>query len=132
MKIKLESTAEAKNFVGTNENGNTVKFSSTGDGVRPMQSVLMAAAACSSFDLENILTKMKQEYSKIEVEATAERDPDNTPSLFTEIHLHYKVYGEIKETKVKKASKLAMDYCSVAKMLEKAAVITHSFEVINP
>ena len=131
MKILLESTNEAKNFIGTNEDGKEIHFSGTGNGVRPMQSVLMAAAACSSFDLEIILKKMKQDFSKVIVEATAERDQENTPSVFRKIHLHYKVFGNIKDSKVKKACKLSLDYCSVAKMLEVTAEITHSFEVIT-
>ena len=132
MKILLESTAEAKNFIGTNEDGNVIHFSGTGNGVRPMQSVLMAAAACSSFDLEIILKKMKQEFSRVVVEGSAERDQENTPSVFRKIHSHYKIYGNIKESKVKKACKLSLDYCSVLKMLEDSAEISHSFEVITP
>ena len=51
---------------------------------------------------------------------------------FTKIHVHYILSGIIKKENAEKAIQLSMDkYCSVSKMLEKSAELTHSFELID-
>ncbi|MEE9438549.1 MAG: OsmC family protein [Saprospiraceae bacterium] len=131
MNITLESIYGERNFKGTNERGQSLHFSGNKTAVSPMETVLMAAAACSSIDIEIFLGKMRQEYDKIEVEVKAKR-VDDVPSVFSDIHLHYKLYGDIKESKAKKAVDMSMDkYCSVSIMLKKAVNITHSFEIIT-
>lgn len=133
MKIKLESTFGQKNYRGTNERGQSVQFSGDKQAVGPMESVLMAAAACSSIDVELILLRMRQDFVSLEVLADAERAKDQIPSVFTKIHLHFVVKGRgLKDEKVKKAVGMSIEsYCSVSKMLEKTAVLTHSYEIVE-
>lgn len=57
MKVILESTYGDLNFKGTNERGQSIQFSGNKEAVGPMESVLMAAAACSAIDVETILKK---------------------------------------------------------------------------
>ncbi len=57
MKVFVESTFGDMNFKGTNERGQSMQFSGNKEAVSPMESVLMAAAACSSIDVEMILKK---------------------------------------------------------------------------
>jgi putative redox protein len=66
------------------------------------------------------------------VEIEAER-ASGIPAVFTKIHLHFIVSGkDIDPDKVRKAVDLSADkYCSASKMLEKAAEISHDFEVVN-
>lgn len=131
MKIKLESTHGSLNFKGTNERGQCLQFSGNKESVSPMESVLMAAAACSSSDVEIFLNKMRQPFDKIEVEVSGNR-VDSVPSVFSEIHLHFKVYGDVKLEKVKKAVEMSAEkYCSVSIMLQKSVNMTHSHEVIT-
>jgi putative redox protein len=64
-------------------------------------------------------------------EIEAER-ADAVPSVFTKIHVHFKVSGRnLKESLVERAVKLSAEkYCSASIMLEQAGVeITHSFAV---
>ena len=129
MKISLTNTHDLNNYTCTNEKGHTISLSN-GSGVGPMQSVLMAAAACSTIDIVMILEKMRQDLKSISVEAESERR-EEIPRTFTKIHLHYILEGELKEEKVKKAIDSSLEkYCSVSKMLEKSAEISSSFEII--
>jgi len=57
---------------------------------------------------------------------------NKVPSLFTDVHAHFKLFGELDNDKVQKAVSLSVDkYCSVAKTLEKTAKVTYSFEIIK-
>ena len=131
MKVTFKSTGTLDQFVGSNEEGNTINISSDGSAATPMQVLLMAAAGCSSMDVVHVMRKMKQKVTnlKVQVEGTKK---DEIPKIFTKIHLHYILTGEdIDEQKVQRAIDLSIGkYCSVSKMLEKAAEITTSFEII--
>lgn len=132
MKITLESTYGTQNYKGTNDRGQSMQFSGKKQAVSPMESVLMASAACSSIDIESLLEKMRQPLNRIEVEVEGKRADGAIPAVFTDIHLHYKIYGDVKIEKAEKAVKMSMEtYCSVSIMLAKAANITYTFEVID-
>jgi putative redox protein len=53
-------------------------------------------------------------------------------SLFTDIHIHFKVTGkDLDEKKVARAIELsATKYCSASIMLSKSVNITHGYEII--
>ncbi len=130
MKIILRSTDEELGYEGTNDRGQTTRFSGSQKAVSPMETVLMAAAACSSIDVEIFLKKMRSPANRVEVEVEGNR-VDAVPSVFEKMHLHYKIYGDVKESKAEKAVAMSMDqYCSVSLMLKAAVEITYSFEVL--
>lgn len=132
MKIILESTHGDLNFKGTNERGQSIQLSGNKEAVSPMESVLMAAAACSSIDVETILKKMRQDVISIHVDVEGTR-ADAIPAVFTKIHMHYVITGDVKEEKAFKAVEMSMEqYCSVSLMLAKSVEISHSVEVIVP
>ena len=125
-------------MVAENEDKNIIHIdgaSSVGGenkGFRPMQLLAAGAGSCSSIDVISILKKQRQNLTGLRVEVNAEREKNKTPSLFTTVHLHYILTGNLDEDKVKKAISLSLDkYCSVAKILEKTAKITHSYEIKN-
>lgn len=129
MNVTIKSTYGDLNFKGTNERGQSVQFSGNKEAVSPMESVLMAAASCSSIDVEMILKKMRQEIRSIEVEVTGTR-ADAVPAVFTKIHMHFIISGDIKEEKAEKAVNMSLqEYCSVSIMLAHSVAITHSVEV---
>lgn len=137
IKIELKRLNDAFHFEAANENGNSVHIDASPDiggtnqGMRPMQMLLAALGGCSSIDVVNILKKQKQELKDIQVTITGEREKDAVPSLYTEVHAHFKLFGRLDKDKAEKAVSLAVDkYCSVAKTLEKTAKVTHSFEII--
>jgi putative redox protein len=138
IKIELNRLNDAFHFEAQNENGNKVHIDASPDiggtnqGMRPMQMLLAAMGGCSAIDLVNILKKQKQNLKDIKVTVSGEREKDAVPSLFTDVHAHYKLFGEIDKDKAEKAVSLAVEkYCSVAKTLESKAKITYSFEIIN-
>lgn len=131
MNIKLESTHGPLNYRGTNERGQSIQLSGDQEAVSPMESVLMAVAGCSSIDVEMILKKMRQDLQKMEVEVKAERATE-APKVFTDIHIHYILHGDLKAEKVKQAIDLSMEkYCSVSIMLKKSVNITYTFDIRN-
>ena len=132
MKISLRSTANRLGYEGTNERGQSASFSGNKEGVSPMEHVLMSAAACSAIDVEIFLEKMRAPAERVEVEVTGQR-AEGPPAVFTEIHLHYKIFGDVKPSKAQKAVDMSMEqYCSVSMMLKQAAQITWSYEVVAP
>ena len=132
MKVFIESTHGDLNFKGTNERGQTLQFSGNKESVSPMEAVLMSAAACSSIDVEIFLKKMRQDIQNIRVDVSGER-ADAVPAVFTNIHMHYTLTGNIKDEKAKQSIEMSMEkYCSVSIMLAATVRITHSYEVVQP
>ena len=131
MKAKV-TWLEGMAFVGHSETGHKIVMDGDREGgaPSPMEMVLMSAGSCSAIDVVSILEKAKQKVTNVEVELSAER-AETIPKVFTEIHLHFVVTGtEVAEKHVERAVNLSADkYCSVAKMLENGAKISHSFEI---
>ncbi|HRI27420.1 MAG TPA: OsmC family protein [Chitinophagales bacterium] len=102
-------------------------------GARPMELMLMGLGGCSAIDVILILRKQKQEAQAISITVQAERAQNQTPAVFTKIHVHYVFTGMLHPDKVERAIHLSMEkYCSVTAMLNKTAQITHSFEILPP
>jgi putative redox protein len=125
-------------FVGESDSGHSLVMDGAPDaggrnlGVRPMEMLLLGLGGCTAFDVVSILHKSRQQISDCEVEIEAER-ADEIPKIFTHIHVHFIVSGRgLDEKKVSKAVSLSADkYCSASRMLEKAASITHDFEIVE-
>ncbi len=137
MKIEIERKNNAVYLEAKNDDGIIVKMDGSPEiggenlGARPMQMVLMALGGCSSMDVLSILKKMREQVKSYKVIVEAER-ADTEPKVFTKIHVHYILSGILKKENAEKAIQLSMDkYCSVSKMLEKSAELTHSFELID-
>lgn len=138
MKIELNRLNDDFHMEASNEDGRTVHIDASPDiggtnqGMRPMQLVLSALGGCSSIDIINILKKQKQPLRDFKVTVTGEREKDALPALFVEAHLHFKLFGDLDEEKVRRAIDLGVDkYCSVASTMSHRATITHSFEIIR-
>jgi len=125
-------------FVGESDSGHSVVMDGAPDaggrdlGVRPMEMLLLGLGGCTAFDVVSILHKSRQQIVDCEAEIEAERAAE-IPKVFTKIHVHFIVSGrDLDPGKVRKAVDLSADkYCSASKMLEKAADITHDFEIVN-
>ncbi|MGA8532139.1 MAG: OsmC family protein [Acidobacteriaceae bacterium] len=97
-------------------------------GPSPMEMVLGALCACTSVDVVSILKKKREALEGLTVTAQAERAP-GSPSVFTHIHLTYRIRGTVSKKGAEDAVSLSKNkYCSVSKMLEKAATIDYSIE----
>lgn len=126
-------------FVGETGSGHAVVMDGPPDhggrnmGPRPMEMLLLGVGGCSSFDVVDILQKGRHDITDCIAELSAER-VDTIPSVFSKIHLHFKVTGKnLSATAVERAVKLSAEkYCSASIMLGNAGVeISHDFEVIE-
>ena len=138
MKIHLKRVNDSVLFEATNGRGHTVRIEGstdiggTGAAPSPTEFLLMSQAGCTAMDVVELLRKMRQPLNHIEIETEGHRDPHQVPKVFTGIHLHYKLFGNVNPEKAEKAISMSIEkYCTVSKMLDHIAKITHSFEVIK-
>ncbi|HLG03950.1 MAG TPA: OsmC family protein [Bacteroidia bacterium] len=137
MKVVLNRLDDAFHFEAKNEDGVTMHFDAGPDhggknqGVRPMQSLLMALGGCSAIDIILILKKQKQEITSFSMEIDGEREKGKEPALWENAHVIYRLDGKVENEKAKRAVQLSMEkYCSVSQTLEKAgAKITWEIHV---
>ena len=137
MKVEIERVNNKVHLEAKNEQGVIVHMDGSPEiggedlGARPMQLVLMALGGCTSMDMLSMLKKMREEVKGYKVTVDAERATEH-PMVFTKIHIHYSLEGNLKKENVEKAINLSMDkYCSVTHMLNSTATIRHSFEIKN-
>ncbi|HSF89992.1 MAG TPA: OsmC family protein [Saprospiraceae bacterium] len=137
MKIYLKRTNQAVRFEATNERGHTVNIEGSKDiggedsAPSPTELLLMSQAGCTAIDVVELLKKMRQPLKHLEIETEGFRAQDQVPKVFKHIHLHYKLYGNVNPEKAEKAISMSIEkYCTVSKMIDHVAKLTHSFEVI--
>lgn len=125
-------------FDATASTGHTVRMDAAPEvggentGPRPMEMVLMGLGGCTGIDVVMMLQKQKQDIKDVQIEIESERSED-IPKVYTKIHVHFKVIGtDLNPKKVERAVNLSAEkYCSVSKMLEKSAEMSHDFEIIE-
>jgi putative redox protein len=140
MKIELKRVDDAFRMEATDAEGHAVHMDAApsvggkGEGVRPMQMLLMGLGGCSAVDILLILKKQKQEVTDFRISIDGERETGKEPSLWQEINLVFHFYGKVEKEKAQRAVDLSMQkYCSVAATLEKAgAKMTYTVQVNNP
>ena len=136
--IQLERIAPPFQFKAVNSEGHSliidagVAAGGKGDGVRPMELLLMGLAGCSGIDVVHILNKQKQHIDAMSVTVQGERGDSQGANPFEKIHLIFELKGTIEAAHLERAIALSLEkYCSAAKMLEKTAHITSEYK-INP
>jgi len=97
---------------------------------RPMETVLAGTGGCTAYDVVLILKRGRHDVRGCSVKLTSKRAPTD-PKVFTSIHMHFIVTGDIPATAVERAIAMSHEkYCSATIMLGKTAEITTSFEVV--
>jgi len=118
-------------FEARSESGHTINLDAGAghaNGPTPMEAVLIALCGCTSVDVVSILQKKREPLTSLTVSATAEQYPA-PPRVFTRIKLTYRIGGPVSKKAAEDAVLLSKNkYCSVAKMLEKAAEIDFVIE----
>lgn len=118
-------------FDGLSQSAHTVRFDAGPEhaaGPSPMEMVLAALCGCTSVDVVSILQKKREPLEGLIVTADAEQAPE-PPRVFTRIHLTYRIRGKVTKKAAEDAVSLSKNkYCSVSKMLEKAASVEYSIE----
>lgn len=125
-------------FVAETGSGHLVTMDGAPDGggrnlaPRPMEVLLAGTGGCTAYDVVVILRKSGQDIRGCDVSLQSER-AEKDPKVFTKINFHFTLRGRgLKPNVVERAIKLSHEkYCSASIMLEKTAVMTHSYEIID-
>ncbi|MEP0763914.1 MAG: OsmC family protein [Chloroflexota bacterium] len=123
-------------FVGTDSTKHSVVVSApdeaNGVGMKPSELLLVSLAACTAYDVVNILQKKRKTLSQLRVEVEGEQQ-GAAPWPFTRIHLHYIIAGDgISERDVAQAIHLSHEkYCSVSATLRPSVTLTHDYEIVG-
>lgn len=126
---------DGTSFTGTADSGFTLETGTNAAGNKigssPMELLLISLAGCTAMDVISILQKKRQAVTDFQVKVEGDRAEDH-PKLYTNIRVHYVVRGrDISPDAVERAIELSTDkYCSVSAMLDKAAAMKHTYEII--
>ena len=100
-------------------------------GASPMETVLMGMGGCSSYDVVNILKKMRQPVENLYCDLHASR-ASSVPAVFTAVHMVFTVVGNVSLAKATEAVRLSVGkYCSASKMIGLTAEITTEVKIEN-
>lgn len=134
MKVQLKRVSGAR-FEAKNTDGNTVildgpaEVGGKGEGVRPMEMVLVGLAGCAAVDVLLILQKQRQALEDLDIDVEGDR-VDAVPAVFSAVRLHFAASGDVDGAKLERAVALSIDkYCSVARMLAPQVAITATSSV---
>ncbi|HJT75455.1 MAG TPA: OsmC family protein [Chitinophaga sp.] len=128
MKISLQRIDDSFNMEAVDAGGHKVLMDSSvenggkGNGVRPMQMLLMGLGGCSAIDVAMILKKQRQELTDFRIEVDGEREKGKEPSIWEKVHIIFHLKGtNLDPDKATRAVELSMTkYCSVAETLRRA------------
>ncbi len=106
------------------------EFGGSNAGIRPKELLLVGLGGCTGSDVVSILQKKRINLQDFEINISAEV-AEQHPQVFTKIHIEYVFYGnDLPAKDIERAIELSQTkYCSVTKMLEKAAEVTHSYRI---
>ena len=108
----------------------TIKFGE--GGISPMATILLSVAGCTAMDIVSMLKKMREPLEGLEIEIKGKRR-EEYPRIYTEVHIHYKMYGNVKESSVKRAIELSQEkYCSASAHIKlSGAKVTYTYEIVS-
>lgn len=123
-------------MVGTDSTGHSIVIGRSPEdkdtliGMKASDLLLLATAACSVYDVIEILTKQREPLQDLKVFCSGDQLTD-PPYTFTKIHLHYQVKGAVDEKKLARAIQLSEDkYCSVISTLRPGVPVSSDYEII--
>jgi putative redox protein len=101
-------------------------------GISPMKLLLLSVAGCTAYDVVMILKKMREPIAGLEVEISGERREEH-PRIYRKVHIHYRIFGNVKEEKARRAIELSQEkYCSASAHVKlSGAELTYSLEIVG-
>jgi len=129
--VRLEWTGEELQFVGHTAYGEPALIGGNADGrgAKPSDLLPISLAACTAYDVVEILRKQRQQLLGLEVVITSEQDPD-PPWTFRAIHMRFLLTGTVEERKATRAVDLAESrYCAVAATIRSVVRLSHAIEI---
>lgn len=135
--IKRLNENEPFHLQGSNDFGNTVEVDGAPDiggankGMRPMELLLTSVGTCTAMDVIHMMRKQRQEMRDLKISVKGNR-LDTHPKIFTDIHIHFDLFGPLDPAKVEKAVSSSVEkYCTATRMVEKVAKVTYDY-LIHP
>src|SRR5436190_12794166 len=131
---RLVWTGDRLQFVGTTAYGESLLLGGDveGPGAKPSDLLPISLAACTAYDVVEILRKQRQRLVGLEAVVRSEQDLD-PPWTFRAIHITWIVRGEVDERKAARAVELAESkYCAVAATIKDVVKLSHSIELLGP
>lgn len=100
-------------------------------GVKASDLLLMAVAACATYDVIEILNKQRDTYRDLVVTCQGDQLKD-PPYTFTRIHLHFEVRGLLNPEKLERAITLSIEkYCSVISTIRPDTPVTSDYTILE-
>jgi putative redox protein len=130
--VRLAWTGDRIQFVGTTGYGEPILVGGDveGPGAKPSDLLPLSLAACTAYDVVEILRKQRQDLLGLEVVATSVQDPD-PPWTFRSIHLRFRLTGTVDASKAARAVEIAETrYCAVAATIRSVVRLTHEVTIV--
>lgn len=129
---------DGKEFETTTESGHRVvtdariQVGGTNHGPSPMELLLASLGSCTGISVVDILRKMRQDITGVEIRVEGVIGGDSVPKTYTDIEVVYVMRGkDISPKAVEDAIHLSKTkYCGISTMLSKSANLTSRFEII--
>jgi putative redox protein len=126
--------SQGQQFVGTDSTKHSVVIASPADGagMKPSELLLLSLAACTAYDVVNILLKRRAKLTDLRITVSGDQAPD-PPWSYQKIHIHYQVTGRGLDPKaVERAITLSREkYCSVSATLAGPVDIARDWESLE-
>jgi putative redox protein len=119
-------------FEGLDQLGRVVHIDTDpeGMGAKPADLLPISLAACTAWDVVNILRKQRQGLQGLDVRIETDQEED-PPWAFTRILMHFTITGDVDERKAERAVDLSeQKYCAVAASLRSSVEIGVTVQVV--
>jgi putative redox protein len=129
--VRLRWTGERLQFRGEPGYGDPVSIGGDHDGrgAKPSDLLPLSLAACTAYDVVEILRKQRQDLRALEAIVTSTQDAD-PPWRFRAIDVEWVVTGDVDRRKAERAVFLAESkFCSVAATLRGVVALSHHVRV---
>jgi len=129
--VRLRWTGERIQFVGDTGYGDAVRVGGDADGpgAKPSDLLPLSLAACTAYDVIEILRKQRQDVHGLDAIVTSAQDEDR-PWTFRAIHVEWVVTGPVDQQKAERAVDLAeRTSCSVAATIAPVVRLTHTVRI---
>jgi putative redox protein len=130
--VRLRWSGDRLQFIGQTGYGDPVRLGGDpeGPGAKPSDLLPLSLAACTAYDVVEILRKQRQHLIHLEAIVTSIQDPD-PPWTFRSIHVRFVLTGGIDPRKAARAVELAEGkYCAVAATIRDTVELTHAIEIV--
>lgn len=129
--VRLRWTGERIQFVGATGYGEPVHVGGDreGPGAKPSDLLPLSLAACTAYDVVEILRKQRQGLRALEAIVTSTQDED-PPWTFRAIHVEWVLRGAVDRDKADRAVQLAeAKYCAVAATIRSVVELSHTVRI---